>query len=114
MEFKGVYKDDDNENARKIQLDSIQKDAIRNVLEQLRIITTNLENTKVQVDYNELSQKIQTLIFLISKENNIEPKDFFKIFYKILIGTEKGPKLGNYIVDLGIRNVINKIENKIT
>jgi lysyl-tRNA synthetase class I len=30
-----------------------------------------------------------------------------------LISSERGPKLGNYIVDLGLRNVINKIENKI-
>ena len=113
-EFKEVYEDEtDDENVSKIQLDSRQKDAISNVLEQLRLITNDLENSKVQIDYNEVSQKIQTIIFSKSKENNIEPKDFFKIFYKILISSERGPKLGNYIVDLGLRNVINKIEKKI-
>jgi lysyl-tRNA synthetase, class I len=113
-EFKEVYEDErDDENVSKIPLDSRQKDAISNVLEQLRLITNDLENSKVPIDYNEVSQKIQTIIFSKSKENNIEPKDFFKIFYKILISSERGPKLGNYIVDLGLRNVINKIENKI-
>jgi lysyl-tRNA synthetase, class I len=113
-EFKEVYEDErDDENVSKIPLDSRQKDAISNVLEQLRLITNDLENSKVPIDYNEVSQKIQTIIFSQSKENGIEPKDFFKIFYKILISSERGPKLGNYIVDLGLRNVINKIENKI-
>ncbi|MER5174827.1 MAG: lysine--tRNA ligase [Candidatus Nitrosocosmicus sp.] len=117
-EFKEVYDDDmtahaDDENGTRIQLENIQKKAIIDVLLQLKIIANELENTNVHIDIEELNQKIQTIIFLQSKENNLEPKDFFKLFYRILINADRGPRLGNYIVDLGIRNVINKIENKI-
>jgi lysyl-tRNA synthetase, class I len=112
-EFKEVYDDTEDEKVIWTQLEDKQKNAINNVLEQLSMIANELEDSDVQIDNEELSQKIQTIIFLKSKENNIEPKDFFKIFYKILINVERGPKLGNYIVDLGIRNVINRIEKNI-
>jgi len=36
------------------------------------------------------------------------------LIYRILINSERGPKLGNYIVDLGIKNVIALLEKNIT
>jgi lysyl-tRNA synthetase, class I len=83
------------------------------VLLQLNKIADETEKSNTNQDTDALSQKIQTVIFTNAKENNIEPKDFFRLFYKILINAERGPRLGNYIVDLGIRNVTNKIEKKI-
>jgi lysyl-tRNA synthetase class 1 len=59
------------------------------------------------------SQRIQTAIFSKAKENGVEPKNFFKLIYTILIDSERGPKLGSYIVDLGIQNVINMIGRKV-
>jgi lysyl-tRNA synthetase, class I len=115
MEWAKEFKDDDGQDKNKItlQLDDKQKKAIDEILIQLKIIARDQENSTILFNPEEQSQQIQTLIFLKSKENHIEPKDFFKLFYKILINTERGPKLGNYIVDLGIRNVINKIEKEI-
>ncbi len=102
-----------DKNKITLQLEDKQKKAIDEILIQLKIIAKDQENSTILINPEEQSQEIQTLIFLKSKENHIEPKDFFKLFYKILINTERGPKLGNYIVDLGIRNVINKIEKEI-
>ena len=45
---------------------------------------------------------LQTKIFEIARSNNILPKDFFRLIYRILLNDDKGPKLGNYVVDLGI------------
>ena len=116
MEWAKEFKDDAVQDKSKItlQLEDKQKKAIGEVLIQLKIIAKNQENSTIHINPEEQSQQIQTLIFLKSKENNIEPKDFFKLFYKILINSERGPKLGNYIVDLGIRSVINKIERTIS
>jgi lysyl-tRNA synthetase class 1 len=117
MEWAKEFKDDDDlQDKSKItlQLEDKQKKAIGEVLIQLKIIAKNQENSTIHINPEEQSQQIQTLIFLKSKENNIEPKEFFKLFYKILINTERGPKLGNYIVDLGMRSVINKIEKIIS
>jgi lysyl-tRNA synthetase, class I len=96
-----------------MEIESKHKKALCDVLPQLNKIADETEKSNTNQDTDALSQKIQTVIFTNAKENNIEPKDFFRLFYKILINAERGPRLGNYIVDLGIRNVINKIEKKI-
>jgi lysyl-tRNA synthetase class 1 len=98
-----------------MEIENKHKKAICDVLLQLNKIANETEKStsNQDTDADALSQKIQTVIFTNAKENNIEPKDFFRLFYKILINAERGPRLGNYIVDLGIRNVINKIEKKI-
>ena len=109
--------DDDNleydEDSMKIKIESKHKKAICDVLLQLNKISIDIEKSTTNQDTDALNQKIQTIIFTNAKENKIEPKDFFRLFYKILINAERGPRLGNYIVDLGIKNVINKIEKKI-
>ncbi len=46
---------------------------------------------------------IQSQIFEIARNNNIQPKDFFRLIYKVILHTDKGPRLGNYVVDLGIQ-----------
>ncbi|MGH9922232.1 MAG: lysine--tRNA ligase, partial [Nitrososphaerales archaeon] len=81
---------------------------------------------KVQVDVNEAERKallalievikkendanvIQTSIFEIARRNGLEPKQFFTILYRILVGAEKGPRLGPYIVDVGRENVADTL-----
>ncbi len=117
MKWAQDFEDDDNleinENSMKIKIESKHKKAICDVLLQLNKISNEIEKSNTNQDADSLNQKIQTVIFTNAKENNIEPKDFFRLFYKILINAERGPRLGNYIVDLGIKNVINKIEKKI-
>src|SRR5215216_170166 len=103
-----VTNSEDNQNSIKMEVESKHKKAICDVLLQLNKIADETEKSNPKQDTDALSQEIQTVIFTNAKENNIEPKDFFRLFYKILINAERGPRLGNYIVDLGIRNVINK------
>jgi lysyl-tRNA synthetase class 1 len=103
----------DSQHGMKMEIEIKHKKAILNVLLQLNKIANEIEKSNTSQGTDSLNQKIQTIIFTNAKENNIEPKDFFRVFYKILINAERGPRLGNYIVDLGIRNVINKIERKI-
>ncbi|MBA3978235.1 MAG: lysine--tRNA ligase [Nitrosopumilus sp.] len=110
-EFKGFY---DDEIATKMQLEENQKKAIVDVLTQLSLIADEMEVSDTPYDSEELNQKVQTIIFLKAKENSIQPKEFFRLFYKMLINAERGPRLGNYIVDLGIKNVIHKLEGRIS
>ncbi|HKR75007.1 MAG TPA: lysine--tRNA ligase [Candidatus Nitrosocosmicus sp.] len=62
---------------------------------------------------DELAQEIQSIIFHNAKSNNFQPKEVFRLFYQILINAERGPRLGNYIADLGISNVIPILAKKI-
>ncbi|MEJ7642612.1 MAG: lysine--tRNA ligase [Candidatus Nitrosocosmicus sp.] len=115
-EIREIYDEADikEETSTKIQLEDKQKKAIAEVLSLLNLIANEMERSSAIIDNDELYQKVQTIIFQKSKENGIQPKDFFRLFYRILINVDKGPRLGNYIVDLGIKNVIHKIEKKIT
>ena len=44
---------------------------------------------------------IQNEIFSIARRHGLEVADFFKTLYKIILGVEKGPRLGPYLVDMG-------------
>jgi lysyl-tRNA synthetase class 1 len=50
----------------------------------------------------ETPKMLQSKIFEIARSNFGEPKDFFKLIYRLVLNTDKGPRLGNYAVDLGI------------
>ena len=45
---------------------------------------------------------LQSKIFEIARSNFVEPKNFFKLIYRLVLNTDTGPRLGNYAVDLGI------------
>ncbi|MFH7882452.1 MAG: lysine--tRNA ligase, partial [Candidatus Aenigmatarchaeota archaeon] len=45
-------------------------------------------------------EKLQTKIFEISRNNEIKPQEFFKLLYKIILKSEKGPRLGPYLVEV--------------
>ncbi|MGZ5486564.1 MAG: hypothetical protein ACXWFB_11770, partial [Nitrososphaeraceae archaeon] len=91
-----------NEEIQNIVLDIEQKKALMELVSNLRSYVTN-EN-------NDMANDIQTLIYETSKKNAIEPKNFFKLLYQILINSDRGPKLGNYLVDLGIARTCEIIE----
>ena len=98
----------------KVELTSIQKEVISKIGNDLTTLASNLENkskdAKTQDD--DLAQEVQTIIFNNAKNNHLQPKEIFKLLYKILINSEKGPRLGNYIVDLGIDNVVKVLEKR--
>jgi lysyl-tRNA synthetase, class I len=52
-------------------------------------------------------------IYRVCEESGIEPKDFFKIVYQVLIGKEKGPRLAGFILTAGkekILPILDRIE----
>ncbi|HJT84293.1 MAG TPA: lysine--tRNA ligase [Nitrososphaeraceae archaeon] len=85
-----------------LTLESNQREAILELVTHLD--TYNERNP------NDPSSDIQTIIYETSKKYSIQPKDFFKLLYKILIHTDRGPKLGNYIVDIGINKACKIIK----
>jgi lysyl-tRNA synthetase class 1 len=58
-------------------------------------------------------EDIQALIFESARTSGIPDKELFPIVYKILLGQERGPRLGNYISDIGIQNVVQKFEKAL-
>ena len=53
-------------------------------------------------------QEIQTLIFDTARSSGLEPSELFKAIYRLLLGVERGPRLGPYILDIGPAKVAER------
>jgi lysyl-tRNA synthetase class 1 len=50
------------------------------------------------------------MIYTIARENGMEPKEFFPIIYRVLIGKERGPRLANFILTAGRAKIAEILE----
>jgi len=62
---------------------------------------------------DETPEDLQNSIYNIAKENQVQPKDFFKILYQIILSKDRGPKIGPFIEDIGKKNVADAISKHI-
>jgi len=96
IELAGNYADEfDKQEKAEIDLDERAKKALKE-------LTTAL-------DTEEEPEDIQNTIYQIAKSNDMQPKDFFKILYQIILGTSRGPKIGPFISDIGRKQVAKTI-----
>lgn len=70
-----------------------------------------LKNMEPIEDKGELANVIQTEIFSIARKLDLQPRVFFKLLYRILINADKGPRVGNYVADMGIKWVYEQLSN---
>lgn len=59
------------------------------------------------------ADKVQTAIFDAARKHRVEPKQFFKTLYAILLGSPAGPRLGPYIVAMGKHNVVDALKRAL-
>jgi lysyl-tRNA synthetase class 1 len=52
---------------------------------------------------------LQNSVFTIAKKHKLEPGPFFKTLYRVLIGSDYGPRLGPYILAMGRENVASAL-----
>lgn len=52
---------------------------------------------------------LQNAIFTVAKKHGLQPGQFFKTLYRLLIGSDSGPRLGPYIVAMGRENVASAL-----
>ena len=83
----------------KIKLTEEQKVAIKALVDVLKGL--------------EEADAIQTAIFETAKNNNIKPRNFFKLLYQILLNSDRGPKLGPYIHTIGVNHTIKTLSKNI-
>jgi lysyl-tRNA synthetase class 1 len=79
-----------------IKLSTKEKQALVELIETLRT-ETDMDN-------------LQSAIFNTARKHSIQPREFFKILYTILLGTPTGPRLGPYIISMGTTNVIQALQ----
>jgi lysyl-tRNA synthetase class 1 len=62
---------------------------------------------------NEKIEDLQNAIYNIAKENQIQPRDFFRLLYQTILHVKSGPKLGPFIEDMGIKKVASIIDDSV-
>lgn len=61
----------------------------------------------------ENADDIQSAVFEIARNNGIKPKRFFRTLYLMLLGTQSGPRLGPYLLDMGRENAIKILKGSL-
>ncbi|HZT34479.1 MAG TPA: lysine--tRNA ligase, partial [Nitrososphaera sp.] len=90
---------DDADTRYSVELGDVQQAAVQSLIQELgkfRGVENNADNAK----------ELQSRVFEIARANGIEPRDFFALLYRMLFNIERGPRIGNYFLDLGIDRVI--------
>jgi lysyl-tRNA synthetase class 1 len=75
-----------------------------------RAIKELIKFIPISRDENDL----QNAVFNIAKKNSINPKEFFKTLYTILVGAPEGPRLGPYIIAMGRENVAEALKRALS
>ena len=99
IKLAGNYSDDFEETkipGTKFTIDDSAKDALRQLTDILS------KDDKIE--------DLQNSIYTIAKENQVQPRDFFRILYQIILSTDRGPKIGPFIEDIGKKKVAEDIK----
>jgi lysyl-tRNA synthetase, class I len=81
----------------KVELTPLEKKAVLTLSQRLIDNPCNPEN-------------VQTLIFDTAKSLDLKPAALFKTLYQVLLGVDRGPRLGPYVVDNGCEKVAEKLK----
>jgi len=82
-----------------VQLNDQEKEAVRKLIEALK---TSKDGTS-----------IQNSIYEIAKSTGLKPSEFFKKLYKIIFGSDNGPRLGYYIADVGPEKIAEMLKKAL-
>src|SRR3989344_975080 len=88
-----------------------QKETVR--IELSRDIKAGISDLIELIKKEKDGEKLQKEIFEIAKRHGVKPIEFFKNIYKILLNSERGPRLGPYIIDRGKSEVIQILEEYV-
>jgi lysyl-tRNA synthetase class 1 len=88
----------DNEKFE-IRLSDLHRKAVQELIEVIRPFTG-------LPDSPDNAKNLQSNVFSIARANGIEPKEFFALLYRMFLNTDRGPRIGNYLLDLGIDRAI--------
>ncbi|MEM0117646.1 MAG: lysine--tRNA ligase [Conexivisphaerales archaeon] len=75
-----------------VKIEEVQRKALLELVERIKTSAS--------------AEQVQNAIFETAKSHSIPASDFFSLLYLILLGTDRGPRLGPYIFDLGKERVV--------
>jgi lysyl-tRNA synthetase class 1 len=75
----------------------IRETSLKLSTEEIKAMEELVEKLQITMD----AEVLQSAIFHVAREHDIQPRKFFKTLYIILLGTPTGPRLGPYMVAMG-------------
>lgn len=96
LEFaKNWVRDFEKKDVTEVSLSKEEKEAIAELIDIVKI--------------EDDADTLQKRIFDITDEYKIKPVNFFRTLYMILLNSERGPRLGSYILQVGKDEIIKKL-----
>ncbi|MFP4111697.1 MAG: lysine--tRNA ligase [Candidatus Woesearchaeota archaeon] len=79
--------------------------------ENMKKIFSEIIGILEKKEWNE--EDLHSKFYEIARNNNVEPPDFFKSAYNILVNKERGPKLAHFIIMIGQKKVAEMFSKAI-
>jgi lysyl-tRNA synthetase class 1 len=91
------WSDDNMANDEKfeVRLQDSNRKAVQDLIEAIRPFA-GLPDTP------DNAKDLQSKVFYTARSNDIEPKEFFTLLYRMFLNADRGPRIGNYFLDLGV------------
>jgi len=99
MYAKKLYEKIGGKETGALEISETEKNAIKILIEEIR---------KARDE-----EQLQKRIFEIAQENKIKPVKLFQLIYQILLKSDRGPRLGPYIMQVGKEEIIKKLKEVI-
>lgn len=74
----------------KVKLEENEKEIFEIVLDRMK---------------DKTDKELHDEFYNICKERSIEPNEFFKMFYRVLINKERGPRLASFLLSIGVKRL---------
>jgi lysyl-tRNA synthetase class 1 len=58
-------------------------------------------------------ESLQALPFDLARENGLEPKELFRIFYEVVLGQERGPRFGSFVRLIGRDRALAMLDERL-
>lgn len=59
------------------------------------------------------ADEIQNLVFETARKNQLDTRRFFEVLYRLVLGRSEGPRMGPLIMDLGRKQVAQKLMDRV-
>ena len=108
IELASNWSDDlfSTEEKFQIEMKDNHKNAIAELIQSLKSFIGSEQKP-------ESPKNLQSKVFDIARNNGIEPKELFTLLYKMLINSDRGPRIGSYVLDLGVDRTINILQKHL-
>jgi lysyl-tRNA synthetase class 1 len=86
-----------------IKLSDAQRKAVTDLIEAIKPFA-GMQSTP------DNAKELQSKVFDVARNNGMEPKEFFTLLYRMFLNADRGPRIGNYFLDLGIDRAANVLQ----